>query len=60
MTITYQTDSGHEWSYTEGGTRIYGNGEEINIWDHAKGAPGIEFTPEAVKARVTEWTEEEE
>ena len=53
--------NGEVWSYQRGGTRIYSfGGVEINVWDHATGKPGIEFTPEAVEARVREWLKDEE
>lgn len=52
---------GEVWSYKEGSTRIYSfGGDEINVWDHAAGAPGIEFTREAIEARVKEWLADED
>ena len=51
---------GEVWSYREGSTRIYSfGGDEINVWDHAAGAPGIEFTREGIEARVEEWLDDQ-
>ena len=51
---------GEVWSYKEGSIRIYSfAGEEINVWDHAAGAPGIEFTRQGIEARVEKWLDDE-
>ena len=49
-------ETGEVFTYERGGTRIKGDhGTEINVWDHATGQPGIDFHPDAVRARVEEW-----
>ena len=51
---------GEVWTYKRGSTRIYGFGhQEINIWDHAAGKPGIPFTAEAIRERIEEWLADE-
>lgn len=57
--IAVTDDEGWTWNYHEGSTRIIGSQTEINIWDHASGQPGIEFTVEAITARIDEWRRDE-
>ena len=61
LAIVYTDDNGQKWSYEKGDSRIRSEyGDEINIWDHASGGPGIKFNPGAVERRVQRWNEEEE
>ena len=57
--IVVSESDGTEWSYEEFAARIDGP-EQINVWDHAKGAPGIDFTPAAVVERIERWKADSE
>ena len=57
MTVYF---GGEKFTYTRGHMRIYGktSGAQVNAWDHENNKPAIEFTPEAILARLEEWKTE--